>query len=264
MYLNVDEVEFFNDIKNFDKPVLIKSGCKDMHAINRWNKEYLINLIGDKNVEVEVYDKEGMDKIDVKKKKKIKLKNFFKKMDKKEPPYYYLAEFSLESNEDFYYTLFDDIFSFLDSQSGGTRENLLFIGTNCRTGCHIHVHGDFILNQIVGEKIVYLIDYDKNYMTLRNFFSSGFNFSKENFFKMSHKDKEIYRVVLKPGDSLFIPPWWWHAVEGVDFSCSLTKVYERKDIGYLYKRPYLAFLFFISWILATYISFLEFLISLFK
>ena len=53
------------------------------------------------------------------------------------------------------------------------------------------------------------------------------------------KGKNIYKVVLKPGDSLCIPPWWWHAVQGVGFSCSITKIFKRKNIKYLSSNNYL-------------------------
>ena len=74
---------------------------------------------------------------------------------------------------------------------------------------------------------------------------------------MSHKGKKIYKVLLRPGDSLCIPPWWWHAVEGSGFSCSITKVFKREDNKYFYKHPYLIAML-VRQIIALYV--LEFFI----
>ena len=61
-----------------------------------------------------------------------------------------------------------------------------------------------------------------------------------------HNKLKIYKVVLKPGDSLLIPPWWWHNAFSEDFSCSITKKYWRTDHSYLLKYSELLITFLIS------------------
>ena len=48
---------------------------------------------------------------------------------------------------------------------------------------------------------------------------------------------KIYKVLLYPGDSLLIPPWVWHATEGHDINLSITEIYHRTDLSYLWNYP---------------------------
>ena len=70
---------------------------------------------------------------------------------------------------------------------------------------------------------------------------------------MDHSKMKIYKVELEEGDSLMIPPWWWHAVEGIGLNCSITKTYERSDYSYVYDKPNLAFVM----IVAAFLDFFE-------
>lgn len=244
-YLKVKKVSFFSEIKNFNEPILIKNGCHDMKAIKKWNYNYLKNKFKDNVLPVEVYSKrKDMEQIVVKDKRDLKMDIFFDKLFNNDPPYLYFAELELENYRKILdKDLFLDVSSYMDVQLTDLNHNLLFIGNNSKSGCHIHVTGDYILNQVTGTKIVYIFDYNENYVQSRGLFNETSNFSKENFFKMDHSGKKIYKVILTPGDSLFIPPWWWHAVEGIGFSCSVTKVYTRNDYKYLNWKPFLILLF---------------------
>lgn len=254
MYLKVKEEKSFINIKIINEPILVRSGCNDMSAVKKWNKKYLLDKLKNNEFEIEKYNKKIDMEIMKATKLNMKFKQFISICDRnKYGPFYYLAETDLEEikheiDEEIYLDILghiDSVFDYLDS-------NKLFIGTDCKSGCHIHGSSDFILNQLVGNKIVYLFDYSLNYVSSRRFLSSSFNFSKENFFRMSHKGKKIYKVVLRPGDSLCIPPWWWHATEGIGFSCSITKVFSRIDNKYYYKHPYL-FLMLVRQIIALYV-----------
>lgn len=259
MYLKVKELNSFINIKTINEPIVVRHGCSDMSAVKKWNKKYLLEKLENHEFELECYKKKIDMEIMKAKKVPMKFKQFIDICDRnKFGPFYYLAEEDLEDikfdiDEDIYF----DVLGQVDSIFNNLESNKLFIGTNCKSGCHIHVSSDFILNQLVGNKIVYLFDYGENYVSSRRFFSRSFNFSKENFFRMSHKGKKIYKVLLRPGDSLCIPPWWWHAVEGIGFSCSITKVFKREDNKYFYKHPYLIAML-VRQIIALYV--LEFFI----
>tara|TARA_Y100001970_G_C13881920_1_gene674258 strand:- start:57 stop:758 length:702 start_codon:yes stop_codon:yes gene_type:complete len=122
----------------------------------------------------------------------------------------------------------------------------LFIGNNASSGCHMHIEDNYILNQVFGSKTIYLFDYDdSNHMITKNCdslkktlgitYCEYKNFITENFFDLDHnKFNNLYKVTLNPGDSLVIPPHWWHATNGHGINCSITNVIERKNLNYLY------------------------------
>lgn len=79
-----------------------------------------------------------------------------------------------------------------------------------------------ILTQIVGQKYILLVD-----PVYSNIFTDGFNNSSkivdENI--SDHLQKlgiPFNEVILKPGDSLFIPSNWWHQVKSLNFSISIS------------------------------------------
>ena len=37
---------------------------------------------------------------------------------------------------------------------------------------------------------------------------------------------------------LSIPPWWWHSVQSDGLTVAVTKIYEREDTSYLYRKGY--------------------------
>ena len=77
---------------------------------------------------------------------------------------------------------------------------------------------------------------------MNSFWNKNKNFIFDNFFKLNHDSLKVYKVVLNPGNSLLIPPWWFHSVKGHGFSVSITKTYNRSNLNYLNKYKYLYFL----------------------
>ena len=59
-----------------------------------------------------------------------------------------------------------------------------------------------------------------------------YQFIKENHWKLNPEDYNMFYAKLEPGDTLCIPPWWWHAVDNDGYTCAVTKIYERNDIEY--------------------------------
>ena len=242
-----------NERKNISKPYLIKGGCKKMNVFSESNKlEYLKNEFGKIKFPVELYEtKELMGETEIRNIKEKKFSMIFDKISSDSKPYWYMAEVELKDYVD--NEIIENKFNLeIDKE----RENdgvLMFFGNSGKSGCHLHTGNDYILNQIVGRKNVYMFNYNDNDVEFRSIFSDRSNFIKKNFFTMDHSKMKIYKVELEEGDSLMIPPWWWHAVEGIGLNCSITKTYERSDYSYVYDKPNLAFVM----IVAGFLDFFE-------
>ena len=241
----------------FMKPMLLRGYCKEMWALDRWrDKEYLREKMQNAKVDVEIYKSKKHFETS---KASIKTWGFNKYFDNlgdnngkwNEPSYFsdnegsrtYVPDCDLmEMEGDIHPDLFQDMIIpndyKLGLQSGEGRVGIpeginLYIGKNTKTGMHCHIEDDFMLNQVVGKKKVYCLDYE--YLTNKPFFNKYTNFSTENFFEMDWDKIDIYYAELEPGDSICFPPWIWHAVESDDYTCAITKVWERNDQWDIYK-----------------------------
>lgn len=247
MYLTLDtfqnNIEDVPDCMRFSKPHLVKGGCKNMKLLHLENPlQYMSDSLGELPIDAEIYErKEDMGHSKIHHKEWMPFREICDRVIRDEPPYCYLADVNLVEHKENLGFGFMSQFGLEFDRKRDSVGTLLFVGNNSRSGCHIHSGNDYVLNQIVGRKVVYMFDYYDNDVEFRGLFSSGSNFTRDNFFRMDHSKMKIYKVELEEGDSLTIPPWWFHAVQGVGLSCSVTKTYQRDDWFFLDKH-YLLFM----------------------
>lgn len=254
---NIKDLDYYD----FNEPILIKGGCKHLRAYKKWNLDYLKEKFNNVELPIEKYEKK--EHINQTKACPVPMKfNDYISNIKSEDPYYYCAELELEKyntsiSRDIYYDIEDETIYHRDNHS-----NLIFFGHNKRSGCHLHVNYDFMLNQIMGKKEVYLFNFKDNpHLKMRSFFQKRNNFLNDDFFSLDWTKLNYQKICLDEGDSLCIPPFWFHATNGIDINCSITKVFERKFDEYFYTYPYLYFLKQYN-VFCEYVSYFEDLIPL--
>ena len=238
MYLSVKEFNNINDIPdlyNFNEPSIIRGGCNDMVIFNNDNIiSRLYKIFENMNINVEVYNsKENMMNTNYNCRKKNIFSDSFNYIINNNYPYYYIAEVNLCKYDN--YPIIIGNFKHEIDYKRQIDEAYIFFGNNSYSGCHVHGHNDYLLNQIYGKKTVYLFDYYDNKEITKNagIVNGESNFIKDNFFNLDHSKLKIYKVDVNEGDSLTIPPWWWHAVKGHEISCTITKTYTRTNLEYL-------------------------------
>lgn len=238
-YFKIKEINFNNqklDYHNFNEPIVFRNNCKNNLAYKQWNIHSLPVIFKREKLPVEVYKNENNYKSTIieDEERYYKMKNIIKHFQSNKKPYIYCAEVNLNEYKNLN---LDKYFNNFNVTKRKALSHLLYFGNNARTNCHLHVHDDYLLNQIFGRKTVYLFDYFDNNLEKNNLFSNLSNFIKKDFFKLDHSKMKIYKVVLNPGDSLSIPPWWWHATIGEGINCSLTVLYPRHNLLYLLNKP---------------------------
>ena len=206
---------------NLTKPVFVKEGAIGIKAIEKWKrKTYLKNKFNDVLVNAEKYKSEKCMQTSKASIHEVRFNDYLDNMNNS----WYIADCCLEEL-DISYDLYEDLFN--DKRPEKPTSHFLFIGKDTKTGCHLHVAQDFVLHQIVGKKIVYLLDFEE--LELNNIFSRYNNFSKKNFFTLNETEYNIQRVEMEPGDVLYIPPWIWHATENIGYSIAVTKIFDRNE-----------------------------------
>lgn len=250
-YLDLKEINTINNkdinkYNNFNEPIVLRNNCKNTIAYKTWNIKSIIDIFRFYKFPIEIYSNENDLTKDDKIYKKYSIKKIINHFKKNKKPHIYCAEVNLgdycEEKMKYY-------FNKIDLTKNIPEEYLLFLGNNSKSGCHLHIYDNYLLNQIFGKKTVYLFNYfdNKKYISF-SFLNEKYNFINENFFKLNHSKMKIYKVTLNPGDSLIIPPWWWHATEGHNINCSVTFIYLRSNINYLYNKPFLIIGYMFSYI----------------
>jgi ribosomal protein L16 Arg81 hydroxylase len=219
-------------LKDFKKPVVIRGLYQPVARQMELDK--VIQLFGDSILPVEIYDtleSRSMD-ADV---GQSTIKELFNHWKANKKPYLYCAEVDLFEQK---LPILLEALRNPNTEPRDVKALMLFFGKNHPSDLHIHVTSDFILNQLFGTKTVYIFsNYDNPNINKYSAFDDIFNYSKEDFFKLDHSKMKIYKVTLQPGDSLLIPPWYWHATQGHGINMSITQIYTRIDISYLISNP---------------------------
>jgi len=241
MYLKLDEFNNIDDIPdyyNFEKPCVIRGGCKTMDIFSQKDRlNYIYEQLKNTTMNTEIYDQlKDMEMTNY----KIELNEPFSKtydyIINQKSPYRYIADVDLNRSELFNRDLLNSLQYNIDKKrvNCGT---LLFFGNNGCSGAHIHCANDYILNQIVGKKTFILCDYYENNLETFSLSSERANFLKVNIANLDPSKYNLYKVELNPGDSITIPPWWWHATSSDEISLSITKTYDRSSHMFMFMYP---------------------------
>jgi hypothetical protein len=241
-----------------------------MKAIKQWNIHNLSNIFGSQKIFLEKYnslqqyhDHHSSEKNEYNNMKFFidNIKTNIKNNYNDDSVFHYAGEVPISKFKNKY--IYNDISN--HKLKRHVHESVLFSGGKYSgSQAHMHFRNDYILNQIIGTKIMYFMNIDDNihngfkitspYSDYPRFLSfnkipsqasTNHNFTindiNKNIFNIDHLDHskyKIYKVVLNPGDSIVIPPWWFHsAITYDDFSLSITHLIARQNYSYMYYIP---------------------------
>lgn len=238
----IEETKDFN-FKRFKKnyikkkqAVLLKGYAKAWNAREKWDFEFLSNLDFDENVRIEVgnviQNETKIEHLDF----KAYINQIINSKTEKDKDQPYLSMFNLF---DYYPELIND--TDLSILANYTKLNFpgVWIGpAGTISGFHWD-STDNLLTQIQGRKLVLIASpkFKKEMYQSKKFDldSTGShvdinNYNKEKYPKFM--DVEFFKVILEPGDSLYLPGGWWHYVKSLDASISVS------NFGYSFKNIY--------------------------
>lgn len=239
------------------KPVLIKGEIEDWKATNKWNPEYLDCALGHQEVHI-MFLEEGIYDINGPKEIEEKTLPFSEARNKIcEDGRYYLAQATVDvplltkittgSGGEFS-RLSKDIHlpRFLnDFPKRWIVTNLWFGGDKCKTPLHYDDKENFF-TQVFGEKRVLLFSPSQTEYLYQAHGQKHDHMSRVNVFNPNetefprYTNAESSEVIVEPGDMLYIPKGWWHAVEPLSTSISIN-YWWVKTIPYLKHELYLLY-----------------------
>lgn len=283
-YLSFKEIDCYKNpnitiTQEFNKPIIYRGFCNSTKAVKQWNIDNIPTIFGNRKIPIEKYMMleqlinhgvsyhivESMQWFIDYIKISIKMQNNYTHFETSnfDTPKYYLGEVNLKKFKN------KNIYNYIqnDKLKRPIADTVIFSGGKFSgSSTHLHLRQDYIINQVLGTKIMYFINpnhesnlnnglhlsspYSGNpkflsfykypikdlqkYITLKEINDSSFC----NIEHLDHSKHSIYKVVLHPGDSLIIPPWWLHnAITYDDFSLSFTHKINRQNKDYFYNIP---------------------------
>lgn len=220
--------DFVNNYYNHCKPVVITDATRQWKAHASWNAEFFKNEFASRSVKVGG--------------KKYTMKDFMEQVIASTPehPSSYLNEVNIpdvfpELIADllpyFEYSLPDRLKSKLIPRKWGQREGIVELLIGGKGTCFPVLHYDgfhmhTFVTQIRGDKEFYFIPPDQTkYLYVENKFS---NKSPVSFFKPDYDKYPLFKnvkatmVVVKEGETIYIPSGWWHTTRILSLSIAVS------------------------------------------
>lgn len=218
---------FYKNYIVAEKPVILENCVNHWPALNKWkDQNYFIKLAGLRTVSIEI----GRDYTESDWTQKLMtieefIKNFIYQSN---GPTGYLAQ----------YQLFEQIPELKDdiaepeyccfSDSDEPVDVMAWYGPKGTISPLHHDPKRNLLTQVVGEKQIFLFSpkdseylYPHEHELLNN--TARIDPRFPDFEKYpKYKDAKVYFCVLRPGQMLYIPPKWWHFVESLSISFSVS------------------------------------------
>lgn len=229
-----DFKKLYYDVK---KPLVIKNLAKQWPAYTKWNWDYFIDMVGDKqvgvynNIKSDAYT--PINTADA----YMKFGDYLKKV--KEGP----LDLRI-----FLFNIFQHApqvvadFTWPESLMKGfvKKYPMLFVGGQ---GSITHMHFDIDMShilhtQFIGRKRVLLFPFEEQYklyrkpwevLSLANYAHYNESFDYENF--PAVQLAKGYEVILEHGDTLFMPAGYWHHMEYIDGGFAMSLRALQSDLG---------------------------------
>lgn len=210
--------------KNMMSPVIIEGLTANWPALKKWDKpSFWVNTAGHRFFPVEIgrhyLDDDWVQDI-------IQLNDFFRKyvFNSNNENVAYIAQHNWIHQipllaRDFEVPDICDIF--LNPKMDRVMTHMWFGVKGTLTPLHYDKYSN-VFTQIVGRKYILLVD-PKFSQILSNGSDNNSRIIDENVSNFLRKHNILFNeVILQPGESLLIPPKWWHQVKSLSFSISIS------------------------------------------
>ncbi|MCF7560812.1 cupin-like domain-containing protein [Sabulilitoribacter multivorans] len=231
----IDSITFKKDYINKQKPLLIKGFAKNWGATRKWSLDFFLNFEEDKDILLldnnYIQDSHGF--------KKGSFKDYILKLKEAEKNNGTVKDYLTTLNIFHYFPeLKEDLdFSFYEKHTK-LNDVSAWIGPS---GTISDFHADTANNvyaQIKGRKMFIICspEFNKNmYPSNKHIYGAIAcsvninNFDHTRF--PNFKNTVFNTIILEPGDVLFIPKKWWHYVQALDSSISVSNFgYTKKEM----------------------------------
>ncbi|WP_105167224.1 cupin-like domain-containing protein [Pseudoalteromonas sp. T1lg23B] len=231
---DMDAKTFAKKFVNTNTPVLIKGGLKHWPAYEKWPQPGYLEEAG-KDSEVNYYRHMNFSS-DSSMKASAKKHNFAQALSEMRSGLDEVLFAPVSFKAEGFKKLQQDMtgFPFIKNKPKPLAypDARMFVYKGAGSNWHLHVLDETLMCQIHGNKRVALFSSDDgNYEELKNIFYSDALLKDENCMQHLADKIEPFVVDVEAGDTLYIPPNWWHGVQPTDHEVGMT-------IPYCWRSPY--------------------------
>jgi ribosomal protein L16 Arg81 hydroxylase len=220
---------FLESYYSKNRPVVLSGLTRNWPALKLWSPEYFKEFVGE--AEVEVMTRRNADpNFEVNRdehRTKVTMAEYVDMIHTCAPNEVYMTAHNRALHEPKMRRLFDDFHFFpgiLDASQIDPHLQTLWFGPK---GTFTPLHHDaknILMCQIHGRKRVSLIPALEIHLVYNSLVSySEVDFRAPDMKRFPEFSKaSVIEVILNPGDTLFLPVYWWHYVESLDTSITIT------------------------------------------
>lgn len=222
---------FIRDYYSQHRPVILTKGVQHWAALKKWTPEYFAQTIGDGLIEIQM----GRDELQDFERQSPRLKHMIsmreyveKVLQAGESNNFYMTANNSAKSQQAVGVLYADMANFGQGYCDLSQKNSLSFIWFGPKGTFTPLHHDLTNNmllQIYGRKKVTLIPaiQTPHLYNDRWVFSQISDPKKVDLTQFPHfKQVTPVECVIGPGEALFIPMGWWHTVESLDVSISVS------------------------------------------
>lgn len=228
----LDDEAFARHYIEGSRPLLIADGAQSWPATRKWSSPYLRQIIGDSRVALRyndagIFDYNRQDPQGRVNSVNVSVDEAISLIQSTDIPRHYIQQQGIRKC---FPELAPDIaVPSLVTSRHTVLENLWFGAQFCKTPLHYDL-ADNLFSQIVGRKRVLLFAPHKSDCLYPAVGQTHAHCSRVNVFDPDPQEFPLFQqalppdaeIVLQPGNMLYIPYRWWHAIESLDVSISVS------------------------------------------
>lgn len=235
---------FYSEYWRKNQPAVFKGMVDDWPALAKWTLPFLSNNFGDCLIEIqENREKDSNYELNsLKHKKKVAVRDFIARVGEgRSNDFYMTANNHVFETEEMGVLLTDigSVPSYIVPPKERDRRWFLWVGP-AGTITPLHHDENIIFHtQIKGRKKWKLI----SPMDTPNLYNHKAVFSEVDIFNVDYvkfplmRNVQVIETIVEPGETLFLPLGWWHAVEALEPSISVSSIAFKYPNHWKFNNP---------------------------